>query len=70
MGWTALLSIIDKLLSMLTVWQMSNEQKAAQNARDNLEDNPAGFFRRHFGGVPDDGSTTTTSTNKANPEGN
>lgn len=68
MGWAALLSIIDKLLSMLTVWQMSNEQKAAQNARDNLEDNPAGFFRRHFGGVPDDGATKAT-TDKANPEG-
>lgn len=68
MGWAALLSIIDKLLSMLTVWQMSNEQKAAQNARDNLEDNPAGFFRRHFGGVPDDGPTKA-STDKANPEG-
>lgn len=67
MGWTALLSIIDKLLSMLTVWQMSNEQKAAQNARDNLEDNPAGFFRRHFGGVPDNGPTQT-STDKTNPE--
>lgn len=67
MGWTALLSIIDKLLSMLTVWQMSNEQKAAQNARDNLEDDPAGFFRRHFGGVPDNGPTQT-STDKTNPE--
>lgn len=66
MGWTALLSIIDKLLSMLSVWQMSREQKAAQNARDDLEDNPAGFFRRHFGGVPDNNDTKAT-TDKTNP---
>lgn len=68
MGWTALLSILDKLLSMLTIWQANNERKAAQNARDDLENDPAGFFRRHFGGVPDDGPTKA-STDKANPEG-
>lgn len=67
MGWTALFSVIDKLLSMLSVWQANNERKAAQNARDNLENDPADFFRRHFGGVSDDGSTKA-STDKANPE--
>ena len=51
-----LISVIDKLLAMLQLWVARQDQKKIQEARDEIEINPAGWFEHHFNGVPTDKS--------------
>lgn len=51
MGWGTLVSIIDRLLAFLSKALAKQEQKDAQEERDNVENNPTEWFNEHFGGV-------------------
>lgn len=44
-------AVIDKLLTMLQSWLTSQEQRKVQEARDELENNPADWFEHHFDGM-------------------
>jgi hypothetical protein len=59
-----LLSLLDKLLTLLQGWVARQENKKAQEARDELEQNPADWFDEHFSnGVRPDDSSKTDKTN-------
>ena len=46
-----LISVLDKLLNLLQFWVVRQEQKKLQEARDEIENNPADWFEHHFDGV-------------------
>lgn len=47
-------AVLDKLLDMFSLWIATREQKKSQEARHEIESNPADWFEHHFDGVPDD----------------
>jgi hypothetical protein len=56
-----LISILDRLLSIITKWAVQREQVKAQRNRDELHQNPADWFDKHFDSV----STDADKTNQA-----
>jgi len=56
-------AVLDKLLDMLNAWMVKQEQKKAQEARDEMEENPADWFEHHFDGMS---SSDTAKDDKAN----
>lgn len=56
-------AVLDKLLTMLQSWMARQEQSKIQEARDELENNPADWFVHHFDGVSDKQSSND-KTNK------
>jgi hypothetical protein len=58
------LSILDKLLTLIQGWAIVKEQKNAQEQRNEIENNPSGWFTTHFSGMPTDSS----QTDKTNPK--
>jgi hypothetical protein len=60
-----LISIIDRLLTLLVKWSIDREQAKAQKERDALHKNPANWFADHFNSVPD---STDNQANKTNSE--
>jgi hypothetical protein len=67
-----LISILDRLLFLLTKWAVQREQKKAQKDSDELQKNPAMWFDNHFNGMPtipsqtdqaDQANTSDTKTN-------
>ena len=59
-----LISIIDRLLTLLVKWSIDREQAKAQKERDALHKNPANWFADHFNSVPD----SNNQANKTNSE--
>jgi hypothetical protein len=57
-----LISILDRLLFLLTKWAVQREQVKAQRNRDELQKNPANWFDNHFNGMP----TIPSQTDQAN----
>jgi hypothetical protein len=51
-----LISVLDKLLNLLQFWVVRQKQEKIQEARDEIENNPANWFEHHFSGVPTDKS--------------
>lgn len=56
------LAALDKLLMMLQSWMVRQEQSKQQEARDELENNPADWFEHHFDGMSDDNQNKTNKT--------
>lgn len=54
-----LVSLLDKLLTLLQGWVARQENKKAQEARDEIEQNPADWFDNHFSGLPNDKTDKT-----------
>lgn len=61
---TALIVILDKLLSLIQTWMVKKENADAQTQRDQLEEKPSAWFIQHFNGSVSD--NTNTEANKAN----
>jgi hypothetical protein len=60
----SIIAVIDKLLNLLQVWAVRQQQKKAQNERNKLENDPYLWFDAHFNGVPES-TRKTTDTDKA-----
>jgi hypothetical protein len=61
-----LISIIDRLLTLLVKWSIDREQAKAQRERDALHKNPADWFADHFDGLPNSNDNQTNKTNSTN----
>lgn len=61
---SSLLAVLDKLLTMLQSWMARREQSKLQEARDELENNPADWFVNHFDGVHNDKQSSDSETDK------
>ena len=58
----SIFAVLDKLLAILQSWISTQEQKKVQEARDELENNPADWFEHHFNGMS---SSNTAKNDKA-----
>lgn len=61
--WSALVGVVDKLLSLLTLWLVKQEQEGAQNERVVLDSDPAKFYNNHFIGVLTTADADSEETN-------
>lgn len=61
-----LLAVLDKILWVLLVWKRSVDEKKAQESRDELEANPAGWFSKHFSGRVSEQSSQSTNSDQTN----
>lgn len=61
----SIFAVLDKLLAMLQSWVAAQEQKKAQEARDELENNPADWFERHFDGMSSGNTAKDDKADKA-----
>ena len=60
---SSLFAVLDKLLTMLQSWMARQEQSKLQEARDELENNPADWFVNHFDWVSNDKQSSNDKTN-------
>ena len=60
----SIFAVLDKLLTMLQSWMARQEQLKQQEARDELENNPADWFEHHFDGLSDDNQPSNDKTDK------
>lgn len=66
--YASLLALLDKLLYVMLAWKRASDSKNAQEERNEIENNPAGWFTTHFGGGVQHSSTESneqTDSNKA-----
>ena len=59
---TAIIELLNRLLALLQGWQRKREQKERQDSADDLQSDPANWYNRKFGGVPDDHANETDKT--------
>jgi hypothetical protein len=63
-----LLSILDKLLTLIQVWVVAKKEKDAQEQMDQVEANPADWFEHHFDSLHT--SEPETVNSQADPQRN
>lgn len=63
-----LLSILDKLLTLIQVWVVAKKEKDAQEQMDQVEADPADWFEHHFDSLHT--YESKTSNTQANAERN
>lgn len=60
----SIVSLLDRVLSLIQVLIRKAQEKRAQNERDKLENDPFDFYMHHFDGVSD--TSSQTKANKTN----
>lgn len=64
----AVSKLIELVVSIWKDYKRKLEQQRAQDAKDNLEDDPAKWFDDHFSGLPSDATKKASKANSENSD--